>query len=603
MESKAIEEPEGDGKQAEEARGRADIDSSTLPIRPFYPNQWLDVMDTHNQWLEAQVIQVEDADDGESIYVHYKGWKDKFDERLDMGEGSAVRHRVRPALTEFIQHPPRCDQRPELRVSVRLDVHDTSEKWCKATITEVINEPPNRFQVKVSYDGWSSKFDEWINSDSYRLAPLHYYTDPPASSQQQRPPPLNRSNSNYRPPAGEESRFADDLKRVKGWSIRPMAGDGNCLFRSISYQIYGDAKHHSLLREKCMDYVEAERNFFSNYIDGDAKVYIQRMRRDGEWGDNVEIQALSEIYSRRVEIYAYSAEPMKTYQRHLGGSNPIRISYHCGSHYNTIEYPEIKSKWLNSEPGVWEDRVIAASRSRERTRPNTQTQDQELKLALEVSRQEFKRGGHDNFDVQIQRAIQLSKGGATGANSGSTTSPMQQAVLNSLGVSPEESALQRALQASMMPTGSDTGTSELERAIAASLVLSHNGNRAVESSSNDPEAENDKKNSNNNGDKKERSPAARDTTTTTQSNQGSTSNRESTQEKGGDKKDDGSGNGGGQGHGAAIATQSPPQWLEELVGAMGLSRERALRGYNRFKNDDVSEEIMKRNIINYCLAG
>jgi len=27
---------------------------------------------------------------------------------------------------------------------------------------------------------------------------------------------------------------------------------------------------------------------------------------DGEWGDNVEIQAMSEIYDRPIEIYAYS---------------------------------------------------------------------------------------------------------------------------------------------------------------------------------------------------------------------------------------------------------------------------------------------------------
>lgn len=31
------------------------------------------------------------------------------------------------------------------------------------------------------------------------------------------------------------------------------------------------------------------------------------MRRDGIWGDNVEIQCLSEIYDRPVEVYAYRA--------------------------------------------------------------------------------------------------------------------------------------------------------------------------------------------------------------------------------------------------------------------------------------------------------
>jgi hypothetical protein len=34
--------------------------------------------------------------------------------------------------------------------------------------------------------------------------------------------------------------------------------------------------------------------------------YVAKMRTDGEWGDHVEIQAMSEIYNRPIEIYAYN---------------------------------------------------------------------------------------------------------------------------------------------------------------------------------------------------------------------------------------------------------------------------------------------------------
>jgi hypothetical protein len=39
-------------------------------------------------------------------------------------------------------------------------------------------------------------------------------------------------------------------------------GDGNCLFRSVSDQIYGTEEHHLLVRAKCMDYMSAERDHF-----------------------------------------------------------------------------------------------------------------------------------------------------------------------------------------------------------------------------------------------------------------------------------------------------------------------------------------------------
>ena len=67
---------------------------------------------------------------------------------------------------------------------------------------------------------------------------------------------------------------------------------------------------------------------------------------NGVWGDDVELQALSEIYERPIEIYAYRAEPMRTFHEEdqaiggasLGPRNPIRLSYHGNEHYNSIVF-------------------------------------------------------------------------------------------------------------------------------------------------------------------------------------------------------------------------------------------------------------------------
>ena len=42
--------------------------------------QWVDVKDTIDQWLEAQVIDVQ----GNKAYVHYNGWGNRWDEWIDM---------------------------------------------------------------------------------------------------------------------------------------------------------------------------------------------------------------------------------------------------------------------------------------------------------------------------------------------------------------------------------------------------------------------------------------------------------------------------------------------------------------------------------------
>ena len=127
-----------------------------------------------------------------------------------------------------------------------------------------------------------------------------------------------------------------------------MEGDGNCLFRAVSDQIYqGNQNLHDLIRQSCMDYIESEKAFFVQFIVGgeqDFDQYVERKRMNGVWGDDVELQALSEIYERPIEIYAYRAEPMRTFHEEdqaiggasLGPRNPIRLSYHGNEHYNSI---------------------------------------------------------------------------------------------------------------------------------------------------------------------------------------------------------------------------------------------------------------------------
>lgn len=65
-----------------------------------------------------------------------------------------------------------------------------------------------------------------------------------------------------------------------------------------------------------MSYIESEREFFSQFIVGGEEnfdAYVIHKRQDGVWGDDIELQAMSEIYDRPIEIYAYRAEPMRTF--------------------------------------------------------------------------------------------------------------------------------------------------------------------------------------------------------------------------------------------------------------------------------------------------
>ncbi|KAJ1467185.1 hypothetical protein T484DRAFT_1859648 [Baffinella frigidus] len=106
-----------------------------------------------------------------------------------------------------------------------------------------------------------------------------------------------------------EQELFELLHRTKGFKVRNMDKDGNCLFRAISDQIYGDPGMHEEVREKCMNYLLAERDHFSNF---DFDRYVARKRVNGVFGNNLEMQAMAELYNRPIEV-TLAAPSLKAY--------------------------------------------------------------------------------------------------------------------------------------------------------------------------------------------------------------------------------------------------------------------------------------------------
>mmetsp|Transcript_37461 Transcript_37461/g.64638 ORF Transcript_37461/g.64638 Transcript_37461/m.64638 type:complete len:178 (+) Transcript_37461:283-816(+) len=81
------------------------------------------------------------------------------------------------------------------------------------------------------------------------------------------------------------------------------------------------------------------------FCTNDFSVYLERIRRNGVWGDDLEIRAMEELIDRSIEIYVAESkedgtvEPLKTnFDEELTGADvtPIKLSYHGSSHYNSV---------------------------------------------------------------------------------------------------------------------------------------------------------------------------------------------------------------------------------------------------------------------------
>lgn len=61
---------------------------------------------------------------------------------------------------------------------------------------------------------------------------------------------------------------------------------GNCMFRSLSDQLYGTMERHMEIRQRIVDYMVQHSDHFSLFIEDDEPFvdYIARMRTSREWG-------------------------------------------------------------------------------------------------------------------------------------------------------------------------------------------------------------------------------------------------------------------------------------------------------------------------------
>jgi hypothetical protein len=72
-----------------------------------------------------------------------------------------------------------------------VDVKDTIEQWLEAQIIDVREN-----QVYIHYNGWGTRWDEWINIDSDRIRPFRFHTRQSTYSHYQSPFPSVKPDAN-----------------------------------------------------------------------------------------------------------------------------------------------------------------------------------------------------------------------------------------------------------------------------------------------------------------------------------------------------------------------------------------------------------------------
>ena len=94
--------------------------------------------------------------------------------------------------------------------------------------------------------------------------------------------------------------------------IMPIAGNGNCFFRSLSLFLFDTQQEHLQVRKEIVKFITANTSLFdilvisadNNYT---FTTHLKNIRKSMVWASKVEIQAAADVYS--VPIYLFTPKP------------------------------------------------------------------------------------------------------------------------------------------------------------------------------------------------------------------------------------------------------------------------------------------------------
>ncbi|KAL5664553.1 hypothetical protein ACJX0J_024661, partial [Zea mays] len=79
-----------------------------------------------------------------------------------------------------------------------------------------------------------------------------------------------------------------------------IEGDGNCQFRALADQIFRNPDYHKHVRKAVVKQLKEFRKHYEGYVPMEYKVYLKKMKRSGEWGDHVTLQAAADRFAAKI---------------------------------------------------------------------------------------------------------------------------------------------------------------------------------------------------------------------------------------------------------------------------------------------------------------
>ncbi|GLT70531.1 hypothetical protein SLA2020_426050 [Shorea laevis] len=117
-----------------------------------------------------------------------------------------------------------------------------------------------------------------------------------------------------------------------------IEGDGNCQFRALADQLFRNPDYHKHVRKQIIKQLKQYRKLYEGYVPMKYKSYRRKMKKSGEWGDHVTLQAAADRFGVKICLVTSFRDTcyIEILPKDKSPTRDIWLSFWSEVHYNSL---------------------------------------------------------------------------------------------------------------------------------------------------------------------------------------------------------------------------------------------------------------------------
>lgn len=117
-----------------------------------------------------------------------------------------------------------------------------------------------------------------------------------------------------------------------------IEGDGNCQFRALADQLFRNPDYHKHVRKEIIKQLKHFRKLYEGYVPMNYKSYLRKIKKSGEWGDHVTLQAAADRFQAKICLVTSFRDTcyIEIIPKDKNPTTELWLSFWSEVHYNSL---------------------------------------------------------------------------------------------------------------------------------------------------------------------------------------------------------------------------------------------------------------------------